>query len=72
MFCRNCGNTLEEGVRFCSQCGCSIMDSAAPMPSKSTHGGRKAGTVIAVVVGMAAIFLLFLCFYLLERGMTTK
>lgn len=62
MFCRNCGNTLEEGVKFCSQCGCSIMDAAAPMPSKSTHGGRKAGIVIAVAVGMAAIFLYFFMF----------
>lgn len=62
MFCRNCGNTLEEGAKFCSQCGCNIMDAAAPMPSKSTHGGRKVGIVIAVAVGMAAIFLLFFMF----------
>lgn len=62
MFCRNCGNTLEEGVKFCSSCGCSIKDAAAPMPPKSTHGGRKAGIVIAVAVGMAAIFLRFFMF----------
>lgn len=27
MFCRNCGNELKEGVKFCSKCGTSVSET---------------------------------------------
>ena len=32
MFCKNCGNPLNEGVRFCSYCGSEINAPATPAP----------------------------------------
>lgn len=35
MFCKNCGNRLEDGTKFCPKCGISIDDplpNAQPLP----------------------------------------
>ncbi len=35
MFCQKCGNKLEDGVAFCSNCGCKTGVDAKPEPSKN-------------------------------------
>ena len=30
MFCRNCGNALNEGVKFCNKCGTRVLSESAP------------------------------------------
>jgi len=32
MFCRNCGNPLPDGARFCNRCGTQVKQPAAPAP----------------------------------------
>ncbi len=33
MFCRNCGAQNEDGARFCTSCGTSLVETAAPVQS---------------------------------------
>ena len=33
MFCPNCGNSLEDNAKFCSKCGASVAQEAAPAPA---------------------------------------
>ena len=36
MFCRNCGNQMEEGTKFCVKCGASVaIDSAAQQQNQN-------------------------------------
>lgn len=30
MFCRNCGNVLNDGVKFCNKCGTRVLDETVP------------------------------------------
>lgn len=36
MYCKNCGKTLEEGVKFCPYCGTKI-ETAIPVPAPAAH-----------------------------------
>ena len=31
-FCPNCGASLEEGAKFCTSCGMSVVPDAQPQP----------------------------------------
>lgn len=37
MFCKNCGTELQDGTRFCTQCGA---DQTAPMTAYPSKSGR--------------------------------
>ncbi len=49
MFCRNCGNEIPDGARFCSRCGKSINGN-----STSNKVSKKKGLIIAgcVIIGI--------------------
>ena len=47
MICRNCGNQVPDGMKFCSRCGAEVERAAAPdnggyAPSNNYNGGAHA------------------------------
>lgn len=36
MFCKNCGNSIKEGVKFCPQCGEPIKEESTHKPASAT------------------------------------
>lgn len=34
MYCKNCGNKLSDGSRFCGNCGASLDEASAPPPKR--------------------------------------
>lgn len=72
MFCPKCRNQLEDGVSFCSSCGCRIADvqekqlasyggAPAQMKSKSS-GGFKIWMLPLMVLATAAIVIIVIVF----------
>ena len=50
VFCRNCGNSMNDEARFCSVCGAQMNVVAAPFPVAQTRLIRpRAGRMIAGV-----------------------
>ncbi|GEM_PF-4224422 len=65
MFCKNCGNQLQNGMRFCSNCGCdngAISDPnvqpAQYQASQSPQKNKKTGIIVGAVVGGLIIIIL--------------
>ena len=64
MFCTHCGTTLEEGQRFCSSCGKTLVTAVAAESRVGQHltlvgvfwivisGFRLVGAVMVLAVGM--------------------
>lgn len=55
MNCQNCNKILEDGVKFCSNCGCKVdipqpAQNPAPIKSKSKKKKSKCSIVIVVLV----------------------
>ena len=49
-FCRNCGNSVNDGARFCSACGAQMNVSAPPVYTAQTRLIRpRAGRMVAGV-----------------------
>ena len=64
MFCPNCGNNLEEGTKFCDECGTMIEEaeskSAPEYTSASVKKEKKSKTglivaTVAVIVALALV-----------------
>jgi len=36
MFCKNCGNELRDGAKFCNNCGVAVQSSTIAVPEKQT------------------------------------
>ncbi len=36
MFCKNCGNELRDGAKFCNSCGIAVQSSTIAVPEKQT------------------------------------
>jgi len=53
-FCRNCGNKLEDGVKFCPNCG-TPTDGNAPSSAKLSKKKSKKGVLIAAIVAVIAL-----------------
>lgn len=67
MFCMNCGNKLEEGSKFCTACGKSVIgindvkvEQEASLVGSNTNGKRKMprGFIVFGVVIIGTIILL--------------
>lgn len=50
-YCVNCGNKLEEGMNFCSQCGVKIGEVKSYTNSKQNEPKKK------VLAGLLGVFL---------------
>jgi hypothetical protein len=35
-YCRNCGNEMKDGARFCGKCGAAVAGAPAPQPAHTT------------------------------------
>lgn len=63
MYCKNCGNQLPEGAKFCDDCGCPT-EKRETNSKKPKRTGVKALLVFCIValvlggVGMAVYFIL--------------
>ena len=56
-FCKNCGNKLEDGAKFCPKCGTpSGSETKQDTETKQEKSSKKGGLIAAIVV-MAAIAL---------------
>lgn len=56
-FCKNCGNKLEDGAKFCPKCGTpSGSETKQDTETKQEKSSKKGGLITAIVV-MAAIAL---------------
>ena len=42
MFCKNCGHEVQEGQRFCMQCGASLIDNSTPVDNTSIANENRA------------------------------
>lgn len=70
MYCKQCGNQLNEGVAFCDQCGASVLvEGAENKTKKQTNILASVGMIVSLVsiflnfwgiVGIAAIVLSFI------------
>ncbi len=49
MFCRNCGQPLEESAKFCSQCGTDVAGTAPVIEDKANLGFAILGFLIPLV-----------------------
>ena len=45
MFCTKCGAQLEDGARFCPQCGSAQTPAAPAAPTDTEGGGAPLGSV---------------------------
>lgn len=45
MFCIKCGNRVNDGEKFCGQCGAKLADNATEASQESAAGQQAAGTV---------------------------
>ena len=55
MFCKNCGNAIDEGAAFCPKCGTATQENAAPAaapaaPAAPAKKKKKKWLIIAAVV----------------------
>jgi hypothetical protein len=53
-FCRNCGNKLEDGAKFCPNCG-TPTDGNAPSSAKLSKKKSKKGVLITAIVSLIAL-----------------
>ena len=60
MFCPNCGSRLEEGLRFCTHCGCALPAGNAGMAGRSGRPGSGKLPVILAIAGGILVFALVL------------
>lgn len=61
MYCKNCGNELNENDKFCSKCGFKISNDFQENPTLSTTNNTKFHTIKKFSIYLL-IFLLFLIF----------
>ena len=54
MLCTNCGQAVEEGTRFCKNCGAPASLPAAS-PQKPSRAGLVIGSAVAAVILLAAL-----------------
>lgn len=66
MFCKNCGKKLDEGTKFCPNCGTLVQEFEQKQENRESHenhthhnkkSGRKATAIIILVVVLVAGFL---------------
>lgn len=55
MNCKNCGNKLEEGAKFCNKCGDKVVAEPAPVSAKKIGKKSTLTSVVAVIVFILAI-----------------
>ncbi|MBE6806775.1 MAG: zinc ribbon domain-containing protein [Ruminococcaceae bacterium] len=66
MFCRNCGNVINEDQKFCSACGTAVAQKAAGSVGGAVQGvisaspKKKAGLIIGIVAAVALALTLVL------------
>lgn len=62
MFCRECGNELEEGARFCAKCGHQVDDGvqegqvASSRPTTVQPGKYRTVVLIFMIISILASF----------------
>lgn len=68
MYCKNCGNELQEGTLFCSKCGCAIETSTETIENPTKESPKiwnifaKAGHIggiICLICSFIPFFSLF-------------
>ncbi len=56
MYCRNCGSRLDDGQRFCADCGSQITASISkPHEDKPKRSGLDDGMLVWSIMGLAVI-----------------
>lgn len=53
MFCKKCGNKIEENALFCTKCGTSVKQE--PVEIEKSGGGKKVAKIVAIVVAVCVI-----------------
>lgn len=54
MYCINCGAQLQNGAKFCSECGTAVSTFLGPAPGPNTSVDQHVHAVEGTVVGLAA------------------
>ena len=65
MFCKNCGNKLEDKTVFCTKCGIKIIEDKPNLPVGAYYSPRVPGNGLSIagmvlgIVGLSFVFLYF-------------
>ena len=54
MYCKNCGNKIPDGAKFCGKCG-AVMDSSTDKESTVPDKRKKQIAIIAGVIGVVVL-----------------
>ncbi len=57
MFCKNCGNEVENGAKFCGVCGAAVTTAPAPEAPAASQPTAKKSTKSYLAAGLLGIFL---------------
>jgi hypothetical protein len=61
MFCSKCGKQIEEGSKFCKECGATV-GGVVQQSTPENHEKQRSG-VLELVVGLVPIFLILYILY---------
>jgi len=55
MYCKNCGQELEEGKRFCADCGTATEDAPIKPAEPAPQMNSKIGSLMALALGIVGL-----------------
>lgn len=69
MFCEKCGSKIQEGSRFCQNCG-HLLEPINQIPMPPRRQGMSTGAIVGLVIGGVFVFIIAMSFIFWAVGLT--